>query len=187
MKKILIAIGGASGSIYGINLLKILKKYEVETHLILSIGAKKIIEYETGLSFSEVCEMADFVYENDDLFAGPASGTFSLDGMIICPCSMKTLAAVANGYGDTLTARSASCMLKEGKRLILVPRETPLDLPGLKNMVKAKEAGAVMLPAMPGFYHKPTTVEDLVNFIVGKILNQLQIDHSLYKPWGTKK
>jgi len=186
MKKILIAMGGASGSIYGINLLKILKKCDVETHLILSKGAKKIIEYETNFSHTAVYELADYVYENDDLFAGPASGTFVLDAMVICPCSMKTLSAVANGYGDTLTARAASCMLKEGKKLIIIPRETPLDLPGLKNMVKVKEAGAIVLPAMPGFYHKPKSIDDLVDFITGKILNQLQISHSLYQSWGSK-
>jgi flavin prenyltransferase len=187
MKKVLVAMGGASGSIYGIKLLEILKKSNVETHLIISNGAKKIIEYETKYSHNDVLVSADFTYENDDLFAGPASGSFSLDEMVICPCSMKTLSAVANGYGDTLTTRAACCVLKESKTLILVPRETPIDLTGLKNMVKAKEAGAIILPAMPGFYHKPKSIDEVVNFIVGKILNQLEIKHHLYQSWGSKE
>lgn len=183
VKKILIAIGGASGSIYGIRLLEELNNHDVETHLVVSKGAKKIIEHETSSTFETIVNLADFVYENDDLFAGPASGSFAVQSMVIVPCSMKTLSAIANGYGDTLTSRAASCMLKENKQLILVPRETPLDLPSLRNMVKVKEAGATVLPAMPGFYHQPKNLDDLINFIVGKILDQLGIDHTLYKRW----
>jgi 4-hydroxy-3-polyprenylbenzoate decarboxylase len=128
-------------------------------------------------------KQADFFYDNNNLFAGPASGSFKLDAMIICPCSMKTLSAVANGYGDTLTGRSAMCRLKEERKLILVLRETPLSLLDINNMKKAKEAGATILPAMPGFYHKPKKIEELVDFIVGKILDQLGLEHSLFKRW----
>ena len=181
--KILLSIGGASGSIYGIRLLEELKKSKVEIHLIVSNGAKKIIEHETNFKFQDLKKKANYYYENDNMFAGPASGTFKLDAMVICPCSMKTLSAVANGYGDTLTSRAASCTLKEERKLILVPRETPLDLPSIKNMEKAKLAGATILPAMPGFYQKPKKIDDLVDFIVGKILDQLMIDHSLFKRW----
>lgn len=181
--KILLCIGGASGSIYGIRLLEELKKAGAETHLIVSDGAKKIIEYETNYKFKDLEKLADFCYDNSDMFAGPASGTFKLDTMIICPCSMKTLSAVANGYCDTLTSRAAFCILKEEQKLILVPRETPIPLSAIKNMEAAKLAGATILPAMPGFYHKPKKIEDLVDFIVGKILDQLNIKHSLFKRW----
>jgi 4-hydroxy-3-polyprenylbenzoate decarboxylase len=179
----LICIGGASGSIYGVRLLQELKKAGNEVLLIVSSGAKKILELETIYTYDTLKKLTDVVYENDDFCAGPASGSFPLDGMIVIPCSMKTLSAIANGYSDTLTARAASCCLKEGRLLILVPRETPLDLPGIQNMCAVKQSGAVLLPAMPGFYHRPKTLEDLVDFIVGKILDQLHIKHSLFRRW----
>lgn len=181
--KVLLSIGGASGSIYGIRLLEELKKAGVRTHLIVSEGAKKIIDHETKYKFTDIKQLADFYYANNDMFAGPASGSFKLDAMVICPCSMKTLSAIANGYGDTLTSRAAVCTLKEERKLVLVIRETPLDLPGIKNMEKAKLAGATILPAMPGFYHKPKKLDDIVDFIVGKILDQLNITHSLFERW----
>ena len=181
--KILLSIGGASGSIYGIRLFEELIKSGVEVHLVISEGAKKILEHETDYTYDDLKKKANICYENDDLFAAPASGSFHLDGMMVAPCSMKTLSAIANGYGDTLTSRGASCCLKEGRKLVLVIRETPLDLPSIKNMLTAKQSGAVVLPAMPGFYHKPKTIADLVNFIVGKIFDQFNIEHSLFKRW----
>jgi len=181
--RILLSIGGASGSIYGVKLLEMLSKSGNEIHLILSSGAKKIVKHETNFSYNDLVKKAHVSYENDDLFAAPASGSFKMDAMIVCPCSMKTLSAIANGYGDTLTSRAASCFLKEERKLILVVRETPLDLPGIKNMLSAKKAGATILPAMPGFYHKPEKIHDLVDFIVGKILDQLGVNHSLFKRW----
>ena len=184
---ILLSIGGASGSIYGIRLLEELKKSDAVIHLIISDGAKKIIEHETNYKLDDLKKKTSFYYENNDLFAGPASGSFMLDAMIVCPCSMKTLSAIANGYSDTLTSRAASCCLKENHKLVLVIRETPLDYPGIKNMLQAKQAGAVILPAMPGFYHKPKTLEDMVDFIVGKILDQLGISHTLFKRWKIEK
>ena len=181
--KVFLSIGGASGSIYGVRLFEELKKAGAEVHLTVSDGAKKIIEHETDYKFEDLKKQADFFYENNDLFAGPASGSFQLDAMIICPCSMKTLSAVANGYGDSLTSRSAMCRLKEERKLIIVPRETPLSLPDINNMKKAKEAGSTIIPTMPGFYHKPKKIKDLVDFIVGKILDQLHVKHSLFKRW----
>ena len=180
---ILLSIGGASGSIYGVRLLEEMIKSGIEVSLVVSKGAKKILEHETGYNYEGLKNKTNIYYENDDLFAAPASGSFHLDGMVVAPCSMKTLSAIANGYGDTLTSRAASCCLKEGRKLVLVIRETPLDLPGIKNMLAAKESGAVILPAMPGFYHRPKTIEDIVDFIVGKILDQFNIKHSLFKRW----
>ncbi|MFW6121449.1 MAG: UbiX family flavin prenyltransferase [Petrotogales bacterium] len=177
------SIGGASGSIYGIRLLEELIRARIEVHLVVSKDAKKILEHETSHTYEDLKKKTQFCYKNNDLFSPPASGSFQLDGMIIAPCSMKTLSAIANGYGDTLTSRAASCCLKEGKKLVLVIRETPLDLPGIKNLVSAKESGAIILPAAPGFYHKPQTIKELVDFIVGKVLDQFGINHSLFKRW----
>jgi 4-hydroxy-3-polyprenylbenzoate decarboxylase len=181
--RVLLSIGGASGSIYGIRLLEELIKSKIEVHLIVSDGAKKILDHETKYKYNDLKKKSNFCYDNDNMFAGPASGSFHLDAMVVAPCSMKTLSAIANGYGDTLTSRAASCCLKEERKLILVIRETPLDLPGIKNMISAKQAGATILPAMPGFYHKPQKIDDLVDFIVGKVLDQLKIKHSLFKRW----
>jgi flavin prenyltransferase len=181
--RVLVSISGASGSIYGVRLVEELVKSECEVFLIISEAARPILEFETKYTAAQVEKMAVKVYENADLWAGPSSGTFPLDAMVVAPCSMKTLSAVAHGFEDRLTARAASCMLKEGRKLVLVLRETPLDLPGIRNMLLAKEAGAVILPAMPGFYHKPRSVGDLVDFVVGKTLDQLGVKHSLYKPW----
>ena len=181
--KILLSIGGASGSIYGIRLLEELVKSGAEVHFIVSDGAKKIIEHETNYTFNDLKKKAKFYYDDSDMFSGPASGSFNLDAMIVAPCSMKTLSAIANGFSNTLTSRAASCFLKEERKLVLVIRETPLDLPGIKNLLSAKQAGASILPAMPGFYHIPKKIDDLVDFIVGKILDQLKIKHSLFKRW----
>ena len=181
--KILLSITGASGSIYGIRLFEELIKSKIEVHLIISEGAKKILEHETSYKSYDLEKKSNFYYKNKDMFAGPASGSFQLDAMVVCPCSMKTLSAISNGYGDTLTTRAASCRLKEEKKLILVIRETPLDFPGIKNMLAAKQAGATILPAMPGFYQKPKSIDEMVDFIVGRILDQLGIKHDLFKRW----
>ena len=182
--KILLSIGGASGSIYGVRVLEELVKGGCEVHLVVSKGAKQILKHETIFTYADLKGKAQVCYENDDVFAPPASGSFQLDGMVVAPCSMKTLSAIANGYSDTLTSRAASCCLKEGRKLVLVIRETPLDLVGIRNMLSATQDGAVILPAMPGFYYKPKKIEDLVDFIVGKVLDQLGLAHSLFKRWG---
>ncbi len=181
--KLLVGISGASGSIYGVRLLEELRKHKHETILVVSSGAKKILEHETAHTYDTLKTYASSVFDNDQLFAGPASGSFFLDGMVVVPCSMKTLAAIAHGYADTLITRAATCCLKEGRKLVLVPRETPLDLAALTNMVFCRQNGAVILPATPGFYHQPQTVDDLVDFVVGKILDQFGINHRLYKKW----
>ena len=127
--------------------------------------------------------LADKKYNNNDLFASPSSGSFKSDGMIISPCSIKTLSSIANGYCNNLISRSALCCLKEGRKLVLVLRETQLDLISIENMKKAKINGAIILPAMPAFYHSPNNIDDLVNYIVGKILDQFNIEHNLFKRW----
>ncbi len=182
----IIALTGASGIIYGVQLLKYFKKMRIKTHLIISEPAKVIIKHELNMDIKEVKKFADFTYDPHDFTAPIASGSYRSDGMIIIPCSMKTLSAIANGYADNLITRAAECMLKERKPLILVPRETPLSIVHLKNMVKAAEAGAIIIPAMPAFYHKPKTIEDLINFVIGKVLDMLGIQHDLYKRWGEK-
>lgn len=182
--RILVGVCGASGAIYGVRLVEVLHQLNVETHLILSDAAKKIMRHETGFTENILSKLAAKVYDNNDFFSPPASGSFEVDAMVVVPCSLKTLSAVANGYTDTLISRAAVCCLKENKPLVLVPRETPLDLATLRNMVKAKEGGAILLPAMPAFYHKPEAIDDLVNFVVGKILDQLKIKHNLFKRWG---
>ena len=182
--KFILSISGASGVIYGVKLLQEMVRMNLEVHLIMSETAKQILKHEIKQDYKELYKLAYKTYENNALFSPPSSGSFEHDGMIVVPCSMKTLSAVANGYGDTLTTRAALCCLKENRKLILVPRETPLDLAGIKNTLLAKENGAVILPAMPAFYHKPEKIGDLVNFIVGKILDQLSIKHSLFKRWG---
>ncbi len=174
---------GASGVLYGVRLLQVLEGNE-ETHLVLSKEARELVGLETDVSVSDLLRTATFHYENDDFMAPIASGSFRWDAMVIVPCTMKTLAGVANGHADTLIGRAADVTLKEGRKLILVPREMPLSLIHLENMVKVKRAGAVVMPASPGFYNKPETIDDLVDNVVGRILDQLGIDNDVYRRWG---
>jgi len=172
--KLVVGVTGASGIPYAAKLLESLGGHEVA--VIASDTAQQISEHEIG-------KKIETTFENTDLSAPPASGSACYEAMAIIPCSMKTLAGVASGYSDNLILRSADVMLKEGRKLIIVPRETPLSLIHLRNMAKAKEAGATILPAMPAFYHKPEKIQDQVGFIAGKVLEQLGIGHSLYKKW----
>lgn len=181
--KIVIGFSGASGIIYGIRLLEILHSINVQTYLIISEWAKKNIEIETDKSLEYVKSLSSVNYDNFRLDASVSSGSFLHDGMVIVPCSMKSLSSIANGYDDTLISRAASVTLKESRKLIIVPRETPLSRIHLENMVKLQEAGAIILPAMPGFYHKPSTIEEIIDHLVGKILDQLNIKHDLFKRW----
>jgi flavin prenyltransferase len=181
--KIVIGFSGASGIIYGIRLLEILHSINIQTYLIISEWAKKNIEIETDITLEYVKSLSSVNYENFKLDASVSSGSFLHDGMVIVPCSMKSLSSIANGYDDTLISRAASVTLKESRKLIIVPRETPLSRIHLENMVKLQEAGAIILPAMPGFYHKPSTIEEIIDHLVGKILDQLNIKHDLFKRW----
>lgn len=181
--KIVIGITGASGVVYGVSLLNYLRKM-ADTYLILSDNAKKIIGYEVGKNTIQIKKLATHYYENDDLFAPIASGSVKFDAMVIAPCSMSTLSKIACGISDNLITRAASVCLKERRKLIIVPRETPLSTIQLKNMAALSEAGALILPAMPAFYPKPKNVDDIINFTVGKILDALEIDHNIYLRWG---
>jgi flavin prenyltransferase len=181
--KIVIGFSGASGIIYGIRLLEILHSINIQTYLIISEWAKKNIEIETDKTLEYVKSLSSVNYDNFKLDASVSSGSFLHDGMVIVPCSMKSLSSIANGYDDTLISRAASVTLKESRKLIIVPRETPLSRIHLENMIKLQEAGAIILPAMPGFYHKPSTIDEIIDHLVGKILDQLKIQHDLFKRW----
>lgn len=182
--RLVVAITGASGVIYGIRLLEALQELKIETHLILTAWGARTIEIETDQSVDHVRSLAAKVYEDSNMAAAISSGSFRVDGMAIVPCSMKTLASIANGFDDSLVSRAAGVCIKEQRKLVLVPRETPLSRIHLENMARIAGAGAVILPAMPGFYHRPVNVDDLVVHVVGKVLDQFGIDHNLFKRWA---
>lgn len=180
-----VGISGASGVCYGIRLLEVLAEMGCTTHLVMTEAARKIIEIETEESPLEVEMMADRVYSARDFTASIASGSNIFDAMVVAPCSMRTLAGIANGVSDTLITRAADVCLKERRKLILVTRESPLSLIHLKNMVAATEAGAIILPPCPGFYSKPESIEEMVDVVVGRVLDLVGVNHDLYKRWKT--
>jgi len=183
-KKIVVGITGASGVILGIQLLKVLKKLEaVETHLILSDAAETTLDIETGYRKEFAIGLANYSYSNRDLAARISSGSFITDGMVIIPCSIKTLSSIANSYCSNLMSRAADVMIKEGRKLILVPRETPVHKGHLKLMVDLADLGAVILPPIPAYYHQPTSIDDLIDHTLGKVLDQFQIEHQLFERW----
>jgi len=183
--RLVVCITGASGVIYGVKFLEVLKKIGgFEVYLIISKGAKKVIEAETDLKIENILSLADKSFEEDSLEAPLSSSSYPIDGVIIVPASMKTISAIAHGYTNSLIIRVADIALRLKKPLILVPRETPLNAIHLENMLKLAKMGAFILPACPGFYHRPQSIEDLLNFIVGKILDVLGIKHNIYRRWG---
>ncbi len=186
MDKFIIAISGASGSIYGIRLLEALHKLNAETLLIVSQTAQSIIKHETSFTLDDVTKLATVCYEEGDFFAPIASGSYvvNIKAMCVVPCSMKTLSAIANGYSDNLITRAADVSLKEKRKLVLVPRETPFTPIHLKNMLTLAQAGAVILPPIPAFYSKPQTMEDMIQHVVGRILDHLGINSDIVKRWG---
>lgn len=183
IRRIIVAITGASGIIYGINFLKHLKALQIESHLILSKGGKKNILIETNYLVENVEKLADVVHDDDNLGASIASGSFKTEGMVVIPCTIKTLSGIASSYNDNLVVRAADVTLKEGRRLILVVRETPLHKGHLKLMYKAADLGSIILPPVPAFYTRPKTIEDLVDHAIGKIFDILNIENSLYRRW----
>jgi flavin prenyltransferase len=183
MQRLIIGISGASGTVYGVRLLETLRETDIETHLVMTDSTKRVIELETGYTVGGIQALADQLHDNSDIGAAIASGSFKTSGMVIAPCSMKSLSAVAHSYNDTLLIRAADVVLKEGRKLVIVARETPLHLGHLRLMTQAVELGAVMLPPMPSFYHRPDTIDDIVNQTVGKVLDQFDIDHDLFRRW----
>ena len=182
--KLIIGITGSTGVIYGIKLLKVLKEKNIETHLILTEWAQKCIAMETDYELDQVKSLATAISDENNMAASVSSGTHKIDGMIVVPCSMKTLSGIANGYDETLVARAAGVTLKESRKLVLVSRETPLTAINLENMLKLARLGVVILPPVPAFYTKPKTIDEIVAHTVGKCLDQFDIEHNLYKRWG---
>jgi 4-hydroxy-3-polyprenylbenzoate decarboxylase len=184
MKRLIVAMTGSSGAIYGIRLLEVLQRFETEVFLILSRWACRTIELETGYQIAEVQSLAQACYEPEDLTAPVSSGSFLVDAMVVVPASMKTVAGIAGGYSANLILRAADVTLKERRTLILLPRETPITAIHLENLLKLARVGAVILPPIPAFYIRPKTVEDIVDHTVGKILDQLGFQHDLFPRWG---
>lgn len=184
MTRVIVGITGASGIIYGARLLEALQELGVETHLVMTEAARRVAELETGYGVADIEGLATYTYANDEIDAHIASGSFRTSGMIVAPCSIKSLSAIAHSYNDSLLARAADVCLKERRKLVLVVRETPLHLGHLRLMAEATEYGAIILPPMPAFYHQPKTIADLVDQTVGKVLDQFGLDHDLYRRWG---
>lgn len=182
--RLIIGMSGASGVIYGIRLLEVFQREKnVETHLVMSDSAKMNVALETDWAAKEVQALADHVHSNKDIAASIASGSFQSDGMIVAPCSIKTLSAIANSYADSLIVRAADVMLKERRRLVLVPRETPLHTGHCELLYKASQIGAILAPPMPAHYIRPKTIDDLVNHHVGRILDLFDLDPGLVTRW----
>lgn len=182
--RLVVGISGSSAPHYGIHLLTSLRELgSVETHLVLSEQGRDNIKLEAGIDPASVAALADVVHDPRDFAAGISSGSFKTMGMVVAPCSMSTLASIANGITNNLLVRAADVTLKERRRLVLVVRETPLSLVHLRNMVAVTEAGAVVLPPMPAFYHDPATIDDVIAQTTGKILDQFDIEHELFRRW----
>jgi 4-hydroxy-3-polyprenylbenzoate decarboxylase len=186
MNSVVLGITGASGVIYGVRILEVLSKLGVEIHLIVTQAGLKNLEIETGHNINGLKSMASHVYEEGDFTAPLASGSFKVDGMVVAPCSIKTLSAIANSYDYNLLVRAADVMLKERRRLVLLVRETPLHEGHLELMLRVTRMGGVIMPPVPGFYHHPKTIEDLINQTIGKVLDLFSVDAKLFKRWGTE-
>ena len=180
----IVGITGASGAVYGIRLLEVLSSVKnVETHLIVSEPAEAIIKYETGRSIEDVKQLASSSYDIRNMGGQISSGSFRTDGMIVAPCTVKTMSAIANSYSENLLIRAGDVTLKERRPLLLLVRETPLHLGHLRNMERLCEMGAIIMPPAPAFYHKPQTIQDIVDHTVGKMLDVFGIEHTLFQRW----
>lgn len=182
-KKIIVGITGATGVVLGVRFLEALKAAEVESHLVISKWARQTIEHETSESYEDVTALATKTYSSSDMGAAISSGSFLTDGMIVIPCSMRTLGATAQGSGDTLIHRAADVTMKERRPLVMVVRETPLNSIHLENMLKLSRLGVTILPPMPAFYNHPKSLKDIVDHIVSRALDQFQVENTLIKRW----
>ncbi len=187
MKKLIVGISGATGAIYGIRLLEVLSKSEVETHLVITEAAERTILMETDWKVEEVKSLATVSHDIKNLGADIASGSFLSEGMVILPCSIRSLSGVANSYNENLLIRTADVMLKERRKLVLCVRETPLHQGHLELMLRASQMGAILLPPVPAFYFHPKTLDDLINHTIGKVLDLFGINHHLFNRWGSKR
>lgn len=183
-QKLIVAMTGATGSIFCVRLLELLQGSDVETHLVMSKWAKRTLLYETEYGFEQVQDLAAEVYPLHDQGATISSGSFLTSGMVIIPCSMRTLSAIAQGAGDNLIHRAADVILKERRKLVLVARESPLNEIHLENMLKLSRMGARVMPPMPAFYNHPQSLDDMVNHVVGRVLDQFEIHLDVVKRWG---
>ena len=186
-KRIVVGISGASGVIYGARLLEVLKDTDYETHLIISESGKLNFEIETQYKAAEIESMADRVWDHKNMAASLASGSFITEGMVVVPCTIKTLSGIANSYNENLIVRAADVTLKEKRKLVLVVRETPLHKGHLRLMTMAADMGAHILPPVPSFYHQPKSIEDIIDQTIGKIFDYIGIQHDLFKRWGSNK
>jgi flavin prenyltransferase len=182
-KRLITGISGASGVIYGIRLLEVLKNTDIESHLIISEAAKLTIKIETDYEVDEVLAMADFTYSNKEIAASVASGSFLTMGMVVAPCTVKTLSGIANSYNENLLIRAADVQLKEKRKLALMFRETPLHVGHLRLLTQAAELGAHIIPPIPAFYHQPKSIDDIIKHSVGKVLDYFDIEHDLFERW----
>ncbi len=183
-KRIVVGISGASGVIYGVRLLSLLRETDYETHLIISEAGKLNMQIETDTTADEVAKMADFVYDHHNVAAALASGSFMTEGMVVIPCTIKSLSGIANSYTENLLVRAADVTLKEKRKLVLVVRETPLHKGHLRLLSLAADMGAHIFPPVPSFYHMPKTIDDIINQTVGKIFDFFGIEHDLFARWG---
>lgn len=181
--RLIVGVTGGSGAIYAVALLKILQELNIETHLVVSKTGARVVEHECGVTLEELKNMATYYHDQDNVGASIASGSFKTDGMIIVPCSMKTVASITHGFSESLVTRAADVIIKEKRKLVLIPRETPLSPIHLENMLKLSNMGVTIMPASPEFYSHPQSISDIVSSIVGRALDQFDIEHNLLKRW----
>ncbi len=183
-RRFIVGISGASGVVLGIEVLRALGQHECDIHLVVSKGAKETLRYESDDDLASITALADHVHPERHLAAAISSGSFVTDGMIVAPCSMKTLAGIAHGYAENLIVRAADVCLKEGRKVVLVPREMPLGRVHLRNLLAASEIGCAIVPPMLSFYNRPTTLAEQVDHVVGKVLMQFGLEHDRFRAWA---